>query len=90
MLLLTLHCGFRFRNWRDDYLGWARINPTRILAGPYCGRQSPFAFVSWQHKSALEDEDPIYMGFFTGLGPHKRGFNSTFFVLHDFSKISKS
>ena len=29
------------------------------------------------------------MGFFTGIGNHERVFNSTFFVLYDFSKISK-
>ena len=29
------------------------------------------------------------MAFFTGIGNHERAFNSTFFALYDFSKISK-
>ncbi|XP_068728477.1 mucin-like protein isoform X2 [Montipora capricornis] len=71
--------------WQDDYLGWATINPTVILAGPFCGKVQPFAFVSWGNFA-----QPLSMGFFTGIGPHKREFNSSFFVLYDFSKISVS
>ncbi|XP_068682562.1 uncharacterized protein [Montipora foliosa] len=71
--------------WQDDYLGWATINPTVILAGPFCGKVQPFAFVSWGNFAR-----PLYMGFFTGIGTHEREFNSTFFALHDFSKINIS
>ena len=75
---------FVYRYWLGDYLTWALINPTEILAGPLCGRIQPFAVVSWGGFSR-----PIYMEFITGIGNHKRAFNSTFFALYDFSKISK-
>lgn len=78
-LLLLSH-----RYWQDDYVGWAHIDPLRILAGPFCGRVDPFAFVSWGNKI-----DPIYVGFYTGSGEHKRYWNTTFYIVHDFSKISK-
>lgn len=72
------------RYWQDDYVGWAHIDPLRILAGPFCGRVDPFAFVSWGNKI-----DPIYVGFYTGSGEHKRYWNTTFYIVHDFSKISE-
>ncbi|XP_067024678.1 uncharacterized protein [Acropora muricata] len=71
--------------WQDDHLDWVLIHPKVILAGPFCGRVQPFAFISWGSFSL-----PILMEFFTGIGNHDRAFNSTFFVLYDFSKINLS
>ncbi|XP_015769308.1 PREDICTED: uncharacterized protein LOC107347850 [Acropora digitifera] len=70
--------------WQDDYLDWELLYRTAILAGPFCGRVQPFAFVSWGNFYP-----PILMKFVTGVGNHERVFNSTFFALYDFSKISK-
>ncbi|KAK2567418.1 hypothetical protein P5673_008229, partial [Acropora cervicornis] len=71
--------------WQDDYLDWELLYRTAILAGPFCGRVQPFAFVSWGNFFS-----PILMKFVTGVGNHERVFNSTFFALYDFSKISLS
>ncbi|XP_074632006.1 uncharacterized protein LOC141890434 isoform X2 [Acropora palmata] len=71
--------------WRDDRLDWMLLYSRVILAGPFCGRVQPFAFISWGSFSLS-----ILMEFFTGIGNHERVFNSTFFVLYDFSKINLS
>ena len=65
-------------------MGVARINPLRFISGPFCGTYRPFAVLSWEHTT-----DTPYMGFFTGDGPANRGFNATYFVVFDVSKMSK-
>ena len=65
-------------------MGFARINPLRFISGPFCGTYRPFAVLSWEHTT-----DTPYMGFFTGDGPANRGFNATYFVVFDVSKMSK-
>ena len=80
--VFPLWCGRRRR--QNDWMGFARINPLRFISGPFCGTYRPFAVLSWEHTT-----DTPYMGFFTGDGPDSRGFNATYFVVFDVSKISK-